>query len=435
MKSFINSYRPEIERLFPVENCWGSDTGDRLMEEKKHSVDDVFDSFLSQEPLFKNREILAANYVPDQIQHRQDLLTKMAQILAPILRMSKPSNIFLYGNTGTGKTLSIRYTAQRLMEHAKKVNAPLKTIYLNCKLKKTADTEYRIIAQILREFGQNVPTTGLPTDELYRIFEHCLEQKKQLVLLILDEVDQLVKKCGDDILYNFTRLNADLKNAQITIVGISNDVTFINNLGPRVKSSLSEEELFFPAYNAIQIQDILRDRALLAFREGVVDPGVIEKCAAFAARDHGDVRRAISLLRVAGELAERQGKNSVMIEHIDGAESKLERERVIDIIKAQPKQTQATLYSIILLTRQTKPISTGNIYDGYKDLCEKLGIRPLTQRRVSDIIGELDMLGIISAKIISNGRYGRTREISIHLSKDILGKITTHIEKEWGFST
>lgn len=403
------------------------------MEEEKNSVDDVFDSFLSRKPLFKNREILASNYTPEQIQHRQDLLKKMAQMLAPALRMSKPSNIFIYGNTGTGKTLSIRHTTQRLIEHAKKVNVPLKAIYLNCKLKKTADTEYRIIAQILREFGQSVPITGLPTDELYRIFEHCLEQKKQLVILILDEIDQLVKKCGDDILYNFTRLNADLKNAQISIIGISNDVTFVNNLGPRVKSSLSEEEVFFPSYNAIQIQDILRERSLLAFREGVVDPGVIEKCAAFAARDHGDVRRAIELLRVAGELAERQGKSRVMIEHIDGAEGKLERDRIIDIIKAQPRQTQAVLYSIILLTRQNTSISTGNIYDGYKDLCEKLGTRPLTQRRVSDIIGELDMLGIISAKIISHGRYGRTRDISIHLSKDILGKLTAHIEKEWGF--
>lgn len=399
------------------------------MEQK--SVDDIFNAFLAKDLLFTNRSILTSTYMPDTILHRQDLLAKMAQVLAPVLRLSRPSNLFVYGNTGTGKTLSIHHTIRCLNDHALQAHVSLKTIYLNCKLKKTADTEYRLIAQILREFGQDVPITGLPTDELYRLFEQCLESKRQLVLIILDEIDQLVKKCGDDVLYNFTRLNADFKNAQIAIVGISNDVTFINALSPRVKSSLSEEELFFPAYNALQIQDILRTRAALAFRQGAIDEGAIEKCAAFAARDHGDVRRAIELLRVAAELAEREGGEHIAITHVDKAESHLEKEHLLDIIEAQPKQTQTTLYAIILLTRtHTAPISTGDIYDTYKVLCEQFALRPLTQRRVSDIIGELDMLGIISAKVTSKGRYGRTREIIIPLSNDLIKKITTHIEKE-----
>ncbi len=427
MKSFINNNHKRRKGLFHVEQKG-------IGEMEQRSVDDIFDAFLSQDPFFMNRTALASNYVPDKIPHRQDLLAKMAQILAPALRLNRPSNLFVYGNTGTGKTLSLRHTMDKLNEHASRADTTLKTIYLNCKLKKTADTEYRLIAQILREFGQDVPITGLPTDELYRLFEQCLESRRQLVLLVLDEIDQLVKKCGDDILYTFTRLNTDLKNAQIAIVGISNDVTFINNLSPRVKSSLSEEELFFPSYNAIQIQDILRDRAALAFRKDSIDEGVIEKCAAFAARDHGDVRRAIELLRVAAELAERDGAARINLGHVDNAEGCLERERIIDIIEAQPKQTQATLYTIILLARaSSSPLFTGDIYDGYKQLCERLALRPLTQRRVSDIIGELDMLGIISAKVTSKGRYGRTREISIHLSKDLVGKIVVYIEKEWGF--
>jgi len=132
----------------------------------------------------------------------------------------------------------------------------------------------------------------LPTDEIYRRFINILDKEKRVVIFVLDEIDQLVKKAGDEILYNLTRLNSELKNTTISIVGISNDLLFTDNIDPRVKSSLSEEELVFPPYNAIQLQDILRQRAMNAFREGIVGEGVIEKCAAYAAREHGDARRA-----------------------------------------------------------------------------------------------------------------------------------------------
>ena len=115
-------------------------------------------------------------------------------------------------------------------------------------MKKVADTEYRLIAELSRGFGAEVPATGLPTEEVYKIFINTIESKKQLIILILDEVDQLVKKIGDGILYNLTRLNSELKNCEMAFIGISNDLTFTENMDPRVKSSLSEEELIFPPY-------------------------------------------------------------------------------------------------------------------------------------------------------------------------------------------
>jgi len=115
-------------------------------------------------------------------------------------------------------------------------------------------------------------------------------------------------------LYNLTRLNSELSQSQISIVGISNNLTFLDELDPRVRSSLSEEEIVFPPYNAVQLQEILRKRAKEVFREGVIrDEDVITKCAAFAAREHGDARRALDLLRVSGELAERENSPKVKL--------------------------------------------------------------------------------------------------------------------------
>src|SRR3989344_4893217 len=391
-----------------------------------------FEEYLSKEPLFINKKILQSSYTPENIPHRNDQIKQLAKVLAPALRMEKPSNVFIYGKTGSGKTCVSRYVVNEIYETCKKNNLDVNIYYLNCKMKKVADTEYRLIAELSRGFGAVVPATGLPTEEVYKIFINTIESKNQLLILILDEIDQLVNKMGDNILYNLTRLNAELKNCELCFLGISNDLTFTENLDPRVKSSLSEEELVFPPYNAIQLQDILKERAKHAFRKDIIEEGVIEKCAAYAAREHGDARRALELLRVAGELAERDNQNKLSIKYIDEAENKIERDRVLDIIKTQPKQQQLTTFSILEFYDQGKKIFTGEIYEYYIDLCKKVGLKPLTQRRISDIIAELDMLGIINSKVISKGRYGRTREIQLNIPSSNLVKIREALKEGLG---
>lgn len=384
-----------------------------------------FENFLKKEPLFTDKAVLQSSYTPKNVPFREEQIQQIAGILAPALRLDKPSNIFIYGKTGSGKTLSVRHVAENILDVCKEKKINLDIVYLNCKLKRVSDTEYRIIAQLAREMGKEVPSTGLPTDDVYKTFVKLVDSKKQLVILILDEIDQLVNKAGDEILYNLTRLNGELKNAQMSLIGISNNLQFTENLDPRIKSSLSEEEILFPPYNAVQLQKILLQRAKLSFRDGIIEEGVIEKCAAYAAREHGDARRALELLRVAGELAERSNLSKVNIKHIDEAEEKVERDRVLDTINTQPKQIQLTLYSILEVCNKSTngPIYTGEVFEVYKDACNRVGLKPLTQRRVSDIIAELDMLGIINTKVISNGRYGRTRQINIAVPGSTIPKI------------
>lgn len=394
---------------------------------------DFFEKYLTKKPLFRNKKALQSNYIPNQIFHREEQIKHIANILAPCLRGERPSNIFIYGKTGTGKTLTIKHITEQLQKTAKERELNIKIIYVNCKLRKVADTEYRLFAQLIREFGKSIPSTGLPTDDVYTMFYNILDKEKLILLLVLDEIDQLVGKAGDEILYNITRINTELKKSQIAVLGISNDLIFTDNLDPRVKSSLSEEEIVFPPYNALQIQEILKDRAQQAFYEKAIQPGVIEKCAAFAAREHGDARRALELLRVAGELAERNEEKQIQIEHIDQAENKIEKDRILDLVKTQPQQHQTTLYAIYTVCAQKeKHIFTGEVYEIYQKLCNQTGIRPLTQRRISDIIAEFDMLGIINAKIISKGRYGRTREISLSTTETLKPQIQKILQEELG---
>jgi archaeal cell division control protein 6 len=394
---------------------------------EKGGLFEFFTEFIENKRIFNNKEVLLHNFIPKNVFHRDEQIKELAKILAPILRKEKASNVFLYGTSGTGKTLTTKYTTQQMIEIAKQKDIPLKVIYINCKIKKTADTEYRVLSSILKEYGKEIPFTGLPTDDVYSQFYKILNDEEHCLLLILDEIDELIKKTGDDFLYNLTRI--ELKKTKISVIGISNDLNLIDRLDSRVKSSLSEEEIVFPPYDAEEIFNILSERAKTAFKENIIEESTILKCAAFSAKNHGDVRKAIDLLRVAGELAEREKAEKVFIEHIDKAEEKMEKDKIIDVVERQPLQYQIVLQSILSIWRN-KATSTGEIYSIYENICRKTNNRPLTQRRVSDIIADFDTQGLIKAEVISKGRYGRTREIKVSIPPLLVSKIKEKLNQK-----
>lgn len=320
----------------------------------------------------------------------------------------------------------MKYVTRQLELVSDRAPLKVKLVYINCE---EVNTKYRILATLANTFlnmmklkqgsdglPETVPMTGWPTDEVYRCFLKAVDSDRQLAVIVLDEIDKLVLKSGDEVLYNLTRMNADLKNSKVTIIGISNDLNFMNYLDPRVRSSLSEEELVFHPYNALQLKDILEKRAKISFMDGVVSEGVISLCAAHAAREHGDARRALDLLRVAGELAERQGEEVVTVEHVRKAYEKIEQDKMVEVIKTLPTQSKLVLYSIVILVERTpRMITSGEVYGVYRDLCRQVALDVLTQRRVGDLISELDMLGVISANTVSKGRHGRTKEIKLNI--------------------
>ncbi|GAA0278557.1 Cdc6/Cdc18 family protein [Halobacterium noricense] len=444
---------------------------DDVLEDDEDGDEGLFDDLLSGEPIFENKEVLRPSYTPHELPHRKDQINNMATILVAALRGETPSNILIYGKTGTGKTASAKFVSQELERTSQKYDVPCEVEYINCEV---TDTQYRVLAQLantfieqnrtfiderveelqgLREAGEDdpgvlesdddnddhldfdsveavderiealheeksemddVPMTGWPTDRVYARFFEAVDYVERVAVIMLDEIDKLVEKSGDDTLYNLSRMNSELENSRVSIIGISNDLKFTDFLDPRVKSSLGEEEIVFPPYDANQLRDILQHRADVAFKDNALSEDVIPLCAAFAAQEHGDARRALDLLRTAGELAERDQSDSVTEENVRRAQDKIELDRVVEVVRTLPTQSKLVLYAILLLEDNgVHNVNTGEVYNIYKTLCDELDADVLTQRRVTDLISELDMLGIVNAVVVSKGRYGRTKEISL----------------------
>ena len=394
---------------------------------KKIVESDIFGQLLKTDGMFLDREAMRHTYIPSELPHRINEINNIASVMVPALRGETPSNIFIYGKTGTGKTAVTKFVGKQLIDKGKETDKIVNFIYINCEI---VDTQYRLLQNItnhfINEWSERVPFTGWPTDEVYSKLIKIIDKNGGVTVIILDEVDKLK---GDEALYNLSRINSSLKRAKVSIVGISNDLRFTEILDPRVRSSLGEENMIFPPYDASEIKDILEQRANIALKPNTIDEDVIPLCSAIAAQEHGDARRALDLLRISAELAEREHSNKIKKKHVKLAQNKIEVDRILEVVRTLPSHSKTILLSILLQEKHNKnsgnlgAITTGEVYDIYKELCKKIRTDFLTQRRVADLISELDMLGIITARVISKGRYGRTREINISSSAEEIIKI------------
>ena len=363
--------------------------------------------------IFKDKKPLDHRFLPEKLVHREEQIRQIAKYWIDALNEVTPSNVTLYGKTGTGKTAASKFAREQLLDAANNKNVFVKVEYIRCT---DYTTEYQVIAQLCQKLGRDVPNRGWTKGEIVNTFRDIFKTnafgKKLILIVILDEIDILLDKDGDGILYTLTRTD------NVSVLSISNYLDFKNLIKSRVTSSLNDKEIVFPPYGADQLSDILSERAELAFSDGVLNDDVIPLWSAMAAKEEGDARYALDLLKNAGELAFDEDSEKVTSEHVKMAKDRIEHNKVTEIIQTLPLQQQRVLEAILNLTKQDEEISSGKLYEEYKELSKKDAV---TYRRIFDFINELELLGIISTNTISRGRgKGRTNIIKLQCNENLL---------------
>ena len=372
--------------------------------------------------IYQNRDALREDYQPAELVGRDEELERYKTALQPVINGEQPNNIFLYGKTGVGKTAGTRFLLDHLIEDAAKYDDIQLTIkMLNCD---GLSSSYQIATRLVNKFRDDtnqISTTGYPRGTVYDMLWDELDSCGGTILIVLDEVDHID---DDSILYQLprARANENLSEAKIGIIGISNDFSFRDNLSPKVKSSLCEEELQFPAYDAHELIEILTQRAEVAFHDGVLEDGVIQLCAAYGAKDAGDARQSLDLLMKTGDIARDRETDSITDNLVRDAREELERGRIREGITGLTQHGHLVLYALVTLERQDKtPVRSRDVRPRYTKFAEQLNVDPLVPRRMRDHLGELSMLGIVSAVERNEGRRGGTyREYSVEMDVDMI---------------
>jgi cell division control protein 6 len=372
-------------------------------------MNETNDLFTREDPIFTNKELLEISHLPDEgrIVGRDEEIKQLANAVNPAIFGQSPSNVLIYGKTGTGKSLCAKYVSQQLIETAAAEGVSADSAYVDCAQDTTETQTVQTIASTLNAPERteiNIPDKGISTATYYKRLWNILDQSHDVVLIILDEIDKLE---DDSILMQLSRAGeaGKISSCKIGVIGVSNKIKYKDRMDERVKSSLCEREFVFPPYDAEQLAAIMKARSD-AFRDGVLEDGVIPRTAALAAREHGDARKAIDILRYAGEIAQSSGATTVSEKFVTQARKRAETDRFRELIRGSTPHSRYVLQALTILSLnnpEQEGFRTSNIYDVYEQICRQEGSDTLSLRRVRDLLKEHAFLDVIEQTRQSGG--------------------------------
>lgn len=366
------------------------------------------DLFSREDLIFEKKELLEINHLPahGRIVGRDDEISALANALNPALFSQSPSNVLLYGKTGTGKSLCAKHVSRRLVDEADEEGVIVGVAYVDCAQDSTETQAVQTIASAINcsETEVSIPDKGISTSTYYKRLWRILDELYDVVIIILDEIDKLE---NDDILMQLSRAGeaGKLERCKLGVIGISNKIKYKDRMDERVKSSLCEREFVFPPYDANQLRAIMEARSD-AFKEGVLEPGTIPLAAAQAAQEHGDARKAIDILRYAGELAQTESADTVREEYVKKARERAENDRFRELIRGATPHSKYALQALAILSLENPSVDafrTSRVYEIYEQVCRQMDSDPLSTRRVRDLLREQAFLDVIEQARQSGG--------------------------------
>lgn len=416
-------------------------------------IDKLFESEIKSGGLFKDASVLSPHYVPDKLPHRSQETRQVIRLIGPVLRGVKPSNIFIYGKTGTGKTAVIRHVTRELKRIAddpvkNKNKVVVECVYMNCRM--GYNSKYQVLLKVLedeclnREGFEKKPTfykgrvrrlSGLSPTELYERLKEVVEANRINLIVVLDEVDMIREV--DDLVYILTRINDEIAGGSVSLIGISNRYSFKEVLDSRSKSTLCEEELVFKPYNANQLKTILEQRVGLGFKRRAIASSSVKLISAYGAQTNGDARYALRLLRKAGELAAAAGRKTITLDDVKEAKVRVEEDITFEIISTLPEHQQIVLYCIAdtlsrggsyrrLQETNESVLFSGEVYEAYEGACKSLDVKSRTMRWFREYLNDLEMLGLITLTVSGKGVRGNTTLIRLGNPPEEIKKIVSH---------
>ncbi len=344
--------------------------------------------------VFKDRSKLLPTYVPNILLHREKEFENIKMALLENESSSVSTAIQIIGDVGTGKTA----TLLKLTRDMKKEN--LRFAYVNPR--QHGATRVLVFRHICRSLTPEVYSASYSPEELLLATLTKLKEDKTKAVIMIDDVDYLLLKTKEPIIYSLTRLNELLPFEEIPVAGViltAKNVKFRENLDRSEISSLGSKVITFERYNKRQVFDIIQRRVEEAIKPGAIDEKVIEYLSDVASSPpvNGDIRYAIDVLLNAGSICDAQNCQKITIEHIRKAISYTSLSVTQEEISNMDQELKKVLLAVAMALKESGEayVSLDKIYSTYRESSKK---READMSKFLEMLQDLGDRGVVEIK-------------------------------------
>jgi len=368
------------------------------------------DMLLWEETLFKDRDLLELDHLPEHFLHREDQMNSLKFCIRPALQGARPVNALCLGPPGTGKTTALFKLFAEIEEHSTKVIP----VHVNCQMD---STRYSVFYQIYKKvFDHAPPSSGISFKRIFEKVAAVAADQDKVLVVALDDINYLFhEKEVDHVLYSLLRAHETCPGARMGVIGVMSELALNYVLDPRVVSVFQPEEIIFPLYTRSEIRDILGHRAQMGFYPGVMADDVLEAVVDCTERS-GDLRVGIDLLKRSGLSAEKRASKSVSLVDVAGS---CDRSSLVHLTYALKSLKDDELV-VLRLAAEQKSWRAGELFIRFHEQTDA------GYTRFHEILNKLDSIRLINADFTGAGERGRSRVISVRYDPgEILSRLDT----------
>lgn len=361
--------------------------------------------------IVKDASKLSFDYVPDRLVHRERQLDRLWMLFRPVIESGISQTAFLIGNVGTGKTAASKRFCLDLMSAARDEGRAMDFIVVNCRQR---NTESSILLRLVSHFDPGYPDRGFSTAEMLRSLRKHLEKRKLHLVIVLDEVDVLIKKGAEDLIYQLSRFDEEKVGGRASVSLIMISQKYVLDMLDQASLSTFKRAnaIRFDRYSSNELRDIIDDRVFLSLYPDTARDDAISLIADIAS-EWGDARFAIELLEKAAMLTEEEGRPEVTAEEVRAAKALTYSVVTESKIEELETQRKLVLLSIAKSMKDRAYVTTGEAEKVYQVVAEEYGHKPRKHTQFWSYVKELSNQGLVETKVSGDSSGGRTTYISL----------------------
>jgi cell division control protein 6 len=352
------------------------------------------------------------DYVPEKLVHRDAPMQGMFSALRSAVEDGTNQRMAITGSVGTGKSSLAKRFCLDFQDWASKKGQRVEFAIVNCRSRNTPSA---VLLKVLERFQTNFPDRGFSVPEMLEILRKDLSKTGTHLIIVLDEVNVLVKKSGSDLLYSLSRFDDERVSGtrhSVSLVMISQQPVTEFMDSATLSTLKRSNQIVLDKYSRAELSDIVRQRVELAFHPGTVDDDMIEFIADISS-EFGDARFAIELLENAGRAANDENLDSVNPEHVRAAKALTYSVVTESKLASLGQQKQLALLGVSRMMRKKAFATTGEAEKAYHVACEEFGQKPRGHTQFWEYLQALGDMGIIGLGTSGKGMLGKTSIITL----------------------